>query len=365
MKKWNVGWGPISYCNMNCEFCYSKSVRGEDGDLGLEDWKKFIDGNHQYIRSINYGTGENSLSVDWFTLLEYVHDVAPDILQGVTSNGHISAMIKKHPELYDLTTKCISEIDISLDSYIPEKHNTFRGQPNAFTWVNDTLEMFKDTDISLTLVMLGTNDTLQPDNIEGILKLADKYNTKFRINMYRPTGGINEHSKRFIPSYEVILNTLKYMSENHTILSISDPLFNAILNKDLSKVENDSSGSESLRILHNGYITPSTYLITSDFREHNIGEEKVLSDLTFDKDMIWEGLKAPDECVNCKYKDSCKGGALDRRYLWYGTTNARDPYCPFREGNYEPSFKIDIPEEEFSSIHYGYLPTLFFTPKKA
>ena len=25
--KWSVGWGPVPYCNMNCEFCYSRSVR--------------------------------------------------------------------------------------------------------------------------------------------------------------------------------------------------------------------------------------------------------------------------------------------------------------------------------------------------
>ena len=34
-KKWNIGWGTVSACNMKCEFCYSKTRRIPDKDLGL------------------------------------------------------------------------------------------------------------------------------------------------------------------------------------------------------------------------------------------------------------------------------------------------------------------------------------------
>jgi MoaA/NifB/PqqE/SkfB family radical SAM enzyme len=37
MKKWNIGWGPISQCNMNCEFCYRKENRNECEDLDFSD----------------------------------------------------------------------------------------------------------------------------------------------------------------------------------------------------------------------------------------------------------------------------------------------------------------------------------------
>ena len=67
MNKWSVGWGTIKDCNMKCKFCYSKEVRTEQIDaLGLDIWIRFIDNNHKYIEAINYGTGENSISDDWF-----------------------------------------------------------------------------------------------------------------------------------------------------------------------------------------------------------------------------------------------------------------------------------------------------------
>ena len=54
MKKWNIGWGTTSLCNMKCKFCYSKFHRNETKDLGLKEWLHFVDGNHEYINSINY-----------------------------------------------------------------------------------------------------------------------------------------------------------------------------------------------------------------------------------------------------------------------------------------------------------------------
>jgi radical SAM additional 4Fe4S-binding domain len=347
---------------MNCAFCYSKNVREEGKELGLTEWKAFVDDNDKYIDSINYGTGENSLSADWFKLVEYVKMVAPDILQGVTTNGYLSAAMARNCEHEKIVDNCISDIDVSLDYFDSKKHNAFRGQVKAYQWVMDTLERFYGSDKLLTIVMLGTNDTLHINNVEGIMKIADKYNAKLRINLYRPTGGVNPFSQAFIPDYATILNAIRYMNENHKILSICDPLFNSILNGDMTQKEVDSSGSKSLRILHNGDITPSTYLISDNFRTRNIIEKDVLATLEFSEQMVWDKLVTPVTCQACKYVEFCKGGALDRRYLWYDNINVQDPYCPYRKGNGEPDFKIALDKEPFESIHYGYLPTMFFKP---
>jgi MoaA/NifB/PqqE/SkfB family radical SAM enzyme len=68
-RKYSVGWGLTNICNMNCKFCYSKETRIKSNNTTLEDWIKFVDDNYQYIDSINYGTGENTLCDDFFLLL--------------------------------------------------------------------------------------------------------------------------------------------------------------------------------------------------------------------------------------------------------------------------------------------------------
>lgn len=90
MKKWNIGWGTTSLCNMKCKFCYSKLHRNETNDLGLKEWVHFVDDNHKYINSINYGTGENSISDDWFSLIAHIRTKYPEIRQALTTNGYTS-----------------------------------------------------------------------------------------------------------------------------------------------------------------------------------------------------------------------------------------------------------------------------------
>lgn len=363
MKKWNVGWGPISTCNMNCAFCYSKNVREEQNQLSFFEWEKFINQNHQYINNINYGTGENSMSTDWFRLLKHIHTVDSSIMQGVTTNGFISVVAAQEKNIEQTVVNCISEIDVSLDYSDKEKHNTFRRQRNAYQWVMNTLERFSNSNILLTIVMMGTNDTLEPSNIDGLMKIADRYNTKLRINLYRPTEGITSYTKVFIPDYATILKAIKYINEEYVVLSISDPLFSSILIDDVRGREIDPSGSKSLRILHNGDITPSTYLISKNFRTHNITEDNVLSELFFENDEMWVQTLVPEDCQSCEYAKFCRGGALDRRYLWYKKFDTPDPYCPYREGNGKPNFKLDLNKDTpFTSIHHGYLPTMFFMP---
>ena len=132
------GWGPVTACNMKCQFCYSKGARIDTRELSLTDWKKFIDENHEFIHSINYGTGENSMCDDWFKLIDYVSNEY-GILQGVTTNGFLYEKIKTNLDLDKIVNKNIKEVDVSLDFSIPEKHNHFRGQPHAYEWAINTL----------------------------------------------------------------------------------------------------------------------------------------------------------------------------------------------------------------------------------
>ena len=89
MKKYNIGWGLTNACNMKCKFCYSKETRDSSKNLGVDDWIKFIDENHQLIESINYGTGENAICNDFFTFLNHVRSNYPDIKQSLTTNGYL------------------------------------------------------------------------------------------------------------------------------------------------------------------------------------------------------------------------------------------------------------------------------------
>lgn len=356
MKKFNVGWGITNSCNMNCKFCYSKDTRHSTSDTNLKDWIKFIDENHEYIDSINYGTGENAISDDFFKFILYVRNNYPNITQSLTSNGFIYERVSKNPELHDIYKKCIDEIDVSLDFAVADKHNYFRGQAKAYDWAIDTLKMLQKDRKTSTIVFVGFEETMTHENIDGLFEIAKKYDALVRLNIYRPVSDSEEINKKFILSYKTLIDAIEYIYKNYKIVTLSDVLLGNIYTRRQDIKEN--TGIDSIRILPDGSICPSTYLITENYRnKYNIKQENILSKIEFE-----EFIEAPipKKCDNCVIKDKCRGGVYDRRMLWYKTLNERDPYCPFENND-------DLKKEQFKflkrkrvSVHDGYLPTMFF-----
>ena len=56
--------------------------------------------------------------------------------------------------------KAIDEVDISLDFEDKDKHCDFRGQPKAYDWAIQTLEILQKTNKKITIVFVGFEDTM-------------------------------------------------------------------------------------------------------------------------------------------------------------------------------------------------------------
>lgn len=365
MKKWIVGWGVVSSCNMRCKFCYSSEKRIRTNDIDPKYWYKFIDKNAHLIESINYGTGENSLSQDWFNLIKYIRDNYPNITQSVTTNGFISEAIKINESNKQIFLDSIDEVDVSLDFADKEKHNDFRGQNKAYEWAINMLKICYENKKRLTIVSLGSDIVLTKENMSGIFEIAKKYDAMVRVNIYRPTNGINEFSNKFILSKEKLIDFLKWAYDNHQILALDDALLSAII---LGKENTDPSGINSIRILPNGDVTPSTYLINDNFIIGNLKEEINLEELEkLNNNKLGRIVEnvLPVVCKNCVYSKICKGGVIDRRYLWNGNLDSKDPYCFIDDDNLLSKIKeVTISNEKVHSVHDGYLPTMFFKNRK-
>jgi len=360
-KKWDVGWGPVSACNMNCQFCYSKKARANcSSDLTLKEWLQFIDSNHELIHSINYGTGENAISDDWFSLIYHIRKSYPDIRQSLTSNGYVSQKVKKNKRLMEYFVDSIDEVDISLDFCTPERHNELRGQPHAFAWAMEALSLCHAANKPLTLCFIGSAINTSEENLTGLFEIAHRYNALVRMNIFRPMDMSDLKLRRFIIGFEEVCNILAFVNDKYQILSLSDPYFSALFS---GPSKNDPSGISSLRILSNGNITPSTYLISDSFTLGNIRQQGILHELESSeqrKEIVND--KLPAECQGCVLAGKCKGGVLDRRFLWYGSSTRKDPYCPrrFDSLNQLPA-PLSFSRRKFTSVHDGYLPTMFFS----
>jgi len=294
-------------------------------------------------------------------MVKFVRKQYPHIRQGLTTNGFLVPALKHRVDREDVLT-ALDEVDVSLDFAEDRKHNAFRGNTRAYEWALDCINACRSKGMTTTIVVLGITETLHVANLDRIFQIARGTGCFVRINIFRPNAG---QDVRCVP-YMVLYNALKWIVGQHRVVSLSDPLFSALV---LQRTAMDGSGLFSLRILPDGSITPSTYLVEPKFRVEHIQS----ADLE-DREIITRLCKPmgnryrlPNECDKCPAQTQCCGGALDRRLVWYRTLEERDPYCPFRHNDTHHSWRMEEVREMqgiLPNVHVGYLPTLIFAPEE-
>jgi radical SAM protein with 4Fe4S-binding SPASM domain len=357
---WKIGWGFTAACNMACPFCYSRFARQQSSEVPLSIAEHFVEQNAVDIECINYGTGESTLSPAWFQLISFISEHFPHIRQALTTNGTLAG--GKNLSGQDQNwAGSIDEIDVSIDFADAERHNQMRGHPQAFSWALRTLELCEENGITPTIVMVGFAETLTPQNLYALLNLANTHHAFLRLNILRPTRMVSMAA----PSIETVFLGITWLLQNAKVVSLSDPLFGALLDPAHQKPE--ATGISSLRILPDGSITPSTYLITEDWKGNTIYNPELRLSMLADSPTFNRIQQAgvPVECEKCAHAEVCRGGAVDRRILHFETLSRGDPYCPYLQ-------HFDILEKQplqyyaghqtAPTIHDGYLPTLIFAP---
>lgn len=360
-SKWSVGWGFSELCNMDCSFCYSRKTRSKYAERrSLQSAKAFISKNSEKIKSINWGTGENTLDPLWWELIDWVKQEYPFIKHALTTNGSLFTCVKNSLIKESIALRSISEIDVSLDFSEEYLHNNYRGVQKAYSMALNCMKWSVQNEKLTTLVMVGTSQTLKLENIRGLLKLARGLGVLLRINLLREIFPMPE----LRPSPQNILNALKVVMEQSVIIGISDPLFSSFFNIEPST---PTTFDRSCRILPNGGITPSTYLVSNDWIGYNIYN----NDVSFSKLQSSEEFKRfnnttiPSRCkdLGCRYQLSCRGGSHDRRWLTFKSFSHPDPFCPIFDDNCKVDFSNwRIVTKKVSTVHEDYLPTLIFKP---
>ncbi len=274
-----IGWGLTHLCNMRCIFCYSWKVRQSPGVWSLENTKEFIDLNKRIIDDINWGTGENVL-LDWFPeVVEYIHSLG--IPQSITTNGSISILRKsKKEKIYEN----IEEIDVSIDFPDGDSHNRLRGYTNAFKIALKTIEEARDHDIKTTIVSVLGSFNANPQYFKGLLDLAERENSYFRVNLLVPT---RKEIMKFMASLSQIFSVFEMLFSKSRVISVSDNLIFSLFSlreryPKLARFLNYVG--RSYRILPDGAITPNTYLISDEWKISNvIGKTINIEDLVLSK----------------------------------------------------------------------------------
>lgn len=360
--KWKIGWGLSNRCNMACKFCYSRKVRREQKNLDniIQIGVDFVQRNRDKIDSINFGTGEPTVEPAFFRFCDQLNKVAPNVTLGVTTNGNLAKAVND-PYNMDVFIRCIEDVDVSLDFGNAEQQDESRNCEGAFKGVIETLKLCQKFGKNATVVSVMHKFNCSYSNFSSMIRIARLYNASFRINILRPTVDFS-----FALPYKNLKDNFINLIHEYEVESIADPLLAALVEADCPN--GDPTAESSFRILPNGYVTPSTYLLDANWQAKRLDEiDNIDSMHELDSFKTIKSVEIPYSCEKCTMREKCKGGVFDRRWLWYYDFSENDPYCPLRFADSldwkQMSGDVIYSKERKSFVHDGYLPTLIFSPR--
>jgi radical SAM protein with 4Fe4S-binding SPASM domain len=302
-KRYAVGIGLTNECDLNCAHCYRSQLKLER--LSLEEIKQVC--YSVPVGSVNLGVGENGMHPQYHQILAWFHQAG--LRTAVTSNGY-SIEILSDEELSRLYS-----VEFSLDFPTEQEQDLWRGAGNwRKCW--DGIERCQKLGVRVAIIAV-----MMSVNYHKLAALAEAVTSRgldFRFNLYQPVTG-----DTFSLTYEQLWEGLIQLFECTSIITISEPLVNAVLNFP-RPTQGSPCGKSSLRVLPNRLVSPCTYWPSADRRVADLTEQ---GEAILEAPAFRQTRQVPVACQGCALVETCGGGCASRRAL-RGKLDQPDEYCP-------------------------------------
>ncbi len=298
-----VGIGLTNECDLSCAHCYRSQLKLDR--LNLAEVKRIC--GSLSVSSVSLGVGENGLHPQYHQILEWLH--SQNIRIALTSNGY-SAEVLSDEEL-----AWLHSVEFSIDFPSEEEQDSWRSLGNwRKCWDGIARCQRLGVQTAVMAVMISTNY----NRLGELAEVAAAHGADFRFNIYQPVTG-----DKFSLSYEQFWEGLLDIFERTEIITVSEPLVNALLG--LPKATQGSPcGKTSLRVLPSGLVSPCTYWPMPDRKLNDLYRE---GSAVMQAPAFQEARQTPEACQDCPLLEKCGGGCASRRLL-RGNVDQPDEFCP-------------------------------------
>jgi radical SAM protein with 4Fe4S-binding SPASM domain len=301
----SLGLGLTNECNLSCSFCYRDPARTDR--LSLDQVKSVME--RLPIRSVNLGTGENSLHPEFKAILDYLR--TKPVKLTITSNGHSVAVLD------DDELRAFHDIEFSLDYATQAEQDVQRGNGN-WALIHQQAERCRQLHVPVTIiaVMMKSNYLRLAD----VARVAKQFDAPLRVNVYQAV-----RSDVYALSYEEYWEGFRRLFAETDVIASGEPLVRAMAGLPPLR---GGCGISTVRVTPRGTTQPCVYWP---------GAGEPLSDLIslgldiLDSVPFEQARTLPRACEPCEFRDSCQGGCAGRRRL-QGALLEPDYYCPIVRG---------------------------------
>jgi len=191
-------------CNLNCAHCFAtafqKSDRTEE-KLSPEDYRR-IAAQCRKLGAISFSFqgGEPFLFLD--KLEEFIRVCRPSSsLISVTTNGTLCT--RKNVER--LKKAGVDIFTISIDSLIPEEHDSFRGAPESLKKTLQAVELALEAGIRVTIGTTVSHQNIRSEGLRGVMEFARKKKCLLIFAMAAAAGEWQNQEDIFLTEDDIAL----------------------------------------------------------------------------------------------------------------------------------------------------------------
>ena len=161
-------------CALQCDHCYEWDSLNKKDTLTTEKLKKTVERLQEYgVSQIQFSGGEPLLKID--TLVEVLNHSNENTDFWIATSGH---KLTYH-NAFRLKKAGLTGVIVSLDHFVPEKHNEFRGYKDAYYWVEEAVKNANQNNLVVALSICVTKEFISESNLMSYMELAKKLGVAF------------------------------------------------------------------------------------------------------------------------------------------------------------------------------------------
>jgi len=198
-------------CILQCEHCFEWDSLNKTEVLTEADIHKIISKLQlQGVNQIYLTGGEPMLKLN--TILNSVKVFKKNIDFWVLTSGYNL----NNDNALKLKKAGLKGVVISLDHFIPSKHNEFRGNNNAYSWVEQAVISAKKANLIVALSLCVTRSFASEFNLKSYMKLAKNWGVSF-VQFLEPmaVGHYQGMDVQLLPEQLTLLEAFFIKMNNH------------------------------------------------------------------------------------------------------------------------------------------------------
>jgi radical SAM protein with 4Fe4S-binding SPASM domain len=271
--------------------------------------------------------GEPLLRRDIYQIARTASDAGMWVVMG--TNG---VLVNEH--VADKMIECgVRGVGISIDSVDPQKHNSFRGGPNAWEYSVRALEICKRK--GLEVLVQTTVMDFNRDEIPELMAFARELGAwSFNLYFLVQTGRGQKMNDLDATATDAILREMVDHQDDYRPMLVRSkcaPQFKQIayeMGRGGLESGGCMAGTQYCRITPSGDITPCPYMtvVAGNVRDQSLAEIWTASPVLRD---LRDRTKLKGRCGECEFNELC-GGCRCRAQAAFGDYLQEDPSCTFQ-----------------------------------